>query len=139
VNEVYLLDTNALSEPARPRPSQTLMARVEQHRHEVATAAPAFCELYFGCLRLPPPRRRTNLDRYIREILLPRVPILPYDAAAAEWHAAERARLAALQYTPPFVDGQIAAIAATRGLILVTANIRDFQRFAGLTIVDWSN
>ena len=65
------------------------------------------------------------------------IPILPYDQAAAEWHAAERARLAALQYTPPFVDGQIAAIAATRGLILVTANTRDFQQFVGIIVVDW--
>ena len=88
-------------------------------------------------MRSPLSRRRTQLERYIREIVIPTMPILPYDAAAAEWHAAERARLAALQYTPPFIDGQIAAVAATRGLILVTANVRDFQQFAGLTVVDW--
>jgi predicted nucleic acid-binding protein len=39
--------------------------------------------------------------------------------------------------TPPFVDGQIAAIAVTRGLILVTNNVRDFQHFSGLVVVDW--
>jgi predicted nucleic acid-binding protein len=42
--------------------------------------------------------------------------------AAAEWHAAERARLAALGKTPPFVDGQITAIAYANSLTLVTLN-----------------
>jgi tRNA(fMet)-specific endonuclease VapC len=65
------------------------------------------------------------------------MPILPYDQEAADWHAAERVRLAGIRRTPPFIDGQIAAVAATRGLILVTANVADFQHFAGLPIVDW--
>jgi tRNA(fMet)-specific endonuclease VapC len=38
---------------------------------------------------------------------------------------------------PPFVDGQIAAIAAVNGLTLVTRNVRDFRRFAGLPVVNW--
>jgi tRNA(fMet)-specific endonuclease VapC len=65
------------------------------------------------------------------------MPILPYDADAADWHAAERARLAFAGRVPPFVDGQIAAIAVTRGLTLVTANVADFRPFAGLTVIDW--
>jgi tRNA(fMet)-specific endonuclease VapC len=138
VNELYLLDTNALSEPVRPLPNAAFMSELQQHEREVATAAPAYSEMYYGYMRLPLSRRRTRLERYIQDTLLPLVPILPYDRAAAEWHAAERARLAALGLTAPFVDGQIAAVAATRGLILVTANVRDFQHFAGLTVVNWS-
>ncbi|HZQ98784.1 MAG TPA: hypothetical protein VFC93_08205 [Chloroflexota bacterium] len=65
------------------------------------------------------------------------MPILPYDEAAAGWHAMERARLAAHGRTLPFVDGQIAAIAQTNNLVLVTANAADFRDFAGLTIEDW--
>ncbi len=49
----------------------------------------------------------------------------------------ERARLAAHGRTLPFVDGQIAAIAQTNNLVLVTANAADFRDFAGLTIEDW--
>lgn len=93
--------------------------------------------MYFGYLRLPLSRRRSQLERYIQDALLPLVPILPFDTAAAEWHALERARLTAIGLTPPFIDGQIAAVAATRGLILVTANVADFQHVAGLTVVDW--
>lgn len=64
--------------------------------------------------------------------------ILPYDVVAAKWHASQRARLQAVGATPPFADGQIASVAAVNGLILVTQNLRDFTRFDGLTVVDWT-
>jgi tRNA(fMet)-specific endonuclease VapC len=64
--------------------------------------------------------------------------ILPYDQAAAEWHAAERARLTAIGKTPPFVDGQIMAIAQTNGLILATLNPTDYMAFTGVQVEDWS-
>jgi predicted nucleic acid-binding protein len=35
------------------------------------------------------------------------------------------------------VDGQITAIARVNALILVTANIRHYERFEGLTMEDW--
>jgi predicted nucleic acid-binding protein len=40
---------------------------------------------------------------------------------------------------PPFVDGQIAGIAATCGLPVVTANPTDFAWFKGLTTLNWSS
>ncbi len=69
-------------------------------------------------------------------VVQPHVPILPYDELAADWHARERVRLAA--QPPPFADGQIASIAATRDLTLVTANVADFERFEGLRVEDWT-
>jgi tRNA(fMet)-specific endonuclease VapC len=39
--------------------------------------------------------------------------------------------------TPPFADGQIAAVAATNGLILVTLNTGDYAAFQGLRLEDW--
>ncbi len=38
---------------------------------------------------------------------------------------------------PPFVDGQIAAIAYVNNLILVTRNIEDFKNFADLKLENW--
>ena len=66
------------------------------------------------------------------------MPVLPYEARAAEWHAAERARLMAAGKTPAFADGQIAAVAITNGLILVTGNRPDFADFADLQTMDWT-
>jgi len=57
--------------------------------------------------------------------------------AAAKWHACERARLQSIGKTPPFVDGQIAAIAYVNNLILVTRNITDFDSFSDLQIQSW--
>jgi tRNA(fMet)-specific endonuclease VapC len=137
VSPRYLLDTTVLSEGAKPRPNQRVMTRVHANDGETAIAAPSFHEFLYGIQRLPVSRRRAQLERYFSAYIARAVMILPYDAKAAEWHAAERARLVALGRTPPFVDGQIAAVAATQGLILVTFNVRDFQAFEGLQTEDW--
>ena len=65
------------------------------------------------------------------------MPVLPYDARAAEYHAGERARLASLGRTPSFPDGQIAAIAHANELILVTLNIADFEPFQDIKLQNW--
>src|SRR5438876_5380210 len=49
-------------------------------------------------------KRRQRLEEYLFQVLEPSVPILPYDAAAAAWHASERVRLAKVGKTAPFVD-----------------------------------
>ncbi len=133
----FLLDTNTVSEPLRPRPNPNAVERLRQHEAEVAIPAPVWHELRFGCSRLPPSRRRDAFERYLEEIVLLSFPVLNYGRRAADWHARERARLAASGRTPPFVDGQIAAIAHVRGLVLVTSNIRDFRAFEGLEMEDW--
>lgn len=109
-------------------------------RHEAAIAIPSIVwhELRFGVERLPPSRRRDAIERYLDEIVLTTIPILDYDRAAAEWHARERARLAVRGLTPPVADGQIAAIARTRGLTLVTFNAPDFRQFENVRVVSWT-
>lgn len=133
----YLLDTNILSEPVKPVPNPGVLARIRQHRKEVATAAPVWHELWFGCHRLPPSARRTKLEDYLGQSLAPSLKLLPYDDRAAERHAAERSRLVGLGKTPSFIDGQIAAIAMVHGLIVVTRNIDHFVGFQGFEVQDW--
>lgn len=133
----YLLDTNILSETLKRSPHRGLLRRLGEHRAEVATAAPVWHELVFGCRRLPHSRRREALEDYLYGILAPSLLVFPYDAEAAALHGQERARLASLGKTPPFIDGQIAAVALIQGLILVTRNVTDFREFAGLEIENW--
>lgn len=133
----YLLDTNILSEPVKAVPNMRVMERLQRHRGHLATAAPVLHELRFGVLRLAKGRKREILQAYIEEIVLPTVPVLAYDARAAEWHAAERARLERKGSRALFVDGQIAAIARVNDLTLVTANSTDFSRYRGLKVADW--
>jgi tRNA(fMet)-specific endonuclease VapC len=137
VSALYLLDTNVLSEPLRLRPNTGVMERLAAHDGALCTAAPVWHELRFGCERLIDGKKRRALQDYLNDVVAPFVPVLPYDAAAAAWHAGERARLMAIGRSPPFVDGMIAAIACTRDLVLVTHNVADVAAFEGLRIEDW--
>jgi tRNA(fMet)-specific endonuclease VapC len=134
----YLFDTSTASLSMRVRPHPVVLQRLTSQRDEIALGAPVLHELLYGIHRLPLSRRRRELESYLNRVVTSDTVILPYDQAAAEWHARERARLAALGRTPPYVDGQIAAIAATNGLALVTANVADFSDFQGLQVEDWS-
>ena len=134
----YLLDTNVVSEPLRPRPSRTVLRRLTSHDREAANAAVVWHELRFGSARLPASRRREAIERYLVDVVLASFTILDYDREAAEWHARERARLEASGRTPSFIDGQIAAIACVHDLVLVTANRADFRDFKGLRVEDWT-
>ena len=95
-------------------------------------------ELRYGVGRLARGKRQTELSVFLEEVLLPTIPILPYDERAAAWHAAERVRLERVGKTPPFADGQIAAIAFTNGIPVVTANPKDFRAFRSLSVLNWA-
>lgn len=133
----FLLDTNILSEPARRRPDAGVMAGLERHEREACTAAPVIHEMVYGIERMGPGRRRDGLSAYVRSLLSVPLLVLPYDEEAARWHARERARLERLGRPSAFVDGQIAAVAAVRGLVLVTRNVRQFEAFTELRIENW--
>jgi tRNA(fMet)-specific endonuclease VapC len=133
-----LLDTNVVSEPLRPHPSPGVMRRLRDHEGEMAIPALVWHELRFGCERLEKSRRREAIERYLDDVVAVSFPVLDYDQRAADWHALERARLMAAGRTPPFVDGQIAAIASVNDLILVTSNMADFRGFEGLEVRSWS-
>lgn len=114
------------------------MRRLREHDGETAIPAPVWHELRFGCARLPPSQRRRTIERYIESVVLASFPVIDYDRDAADWHAVERARLSAAGKTPPFVDGQIAAIAYVNQLILITSNTADFKDFQALQVRSWA-
>lgn len=134
----FLLDTNVLSEPVRPQPNPRVVALLHTHSGEIATAAPVWHELLYGVSRLPQSRRRCLLESYLCEVVEATIPIFPYNAEAALWHANARAQLEREGRPTTFVDGQIAAIAAVNGLTLVTANVAHFAVFPGLAVTDWT-
>lgn len=133
----YLLDTNVLSEPLKPEPDASVMTKIADHRDALVSAAPVWHELQYGCLKLPKSRKRKKIEAYLHQIVLPTMDILPYDEKAAAWHAIERARLASIGRTPPYVDGQIAAVAKVNELVLVSRNIKDYELFSDLRMESW--
>ena len=133
----YLLDTNILSEPLAATPNRVLLARFKRHEGELATASVVWHELVFGASRLPESRRRVTIERYLEEVIEATIPLIAYDAGAAAWHGAERARLQALGIAPSFADGQIAAVARVNDLILVTRNVKDFRHINEVHLENW--
>jgi tRNA(fMet)-specific endonuclease VapC len=134
----FLLDTSIVSAPISKTPNPHIVERLEQHGHESAIAAPVWHELIYGCRRLPNGKRRDALEQYLHDVVEASFPILPYNQPAATWHGHERARLESLGKPAPFTDGQIAAIAHANDLVLVTVNVKDFARFKGLRVTNWS-
>ena len=127
-----------MSEPIKSRPDERVLARIEEHDGELATCAVVWHELRYGAIRLPASRKRRAIETYLEEVVRTALPILPYDEEAAAWHAQERARLGRRGRPPSAADGQIAAIARINELVLVTANVRDFRRFEGLSVQNWT-
>ena len=106
------------------------------HQVACAIAAPSVEELVFGVSRLPPSARRDSLERWLEGILDSFI-LLPFDVRCGLWLGRERARLAGLGLPAPRAEGEIAAVAATQDLILVTRNTADFRQFHSLRLENW--
>ena len=133
----YPLDTNIISELVQPRPDSRVVERYRARRHESAIASTIWHELLYGVERLPSGKRRDTLAHYMEEVIRSTLPVLPYDAVAAEWHARQRVRLERVGQPRPYADALSAAVAATRGLVFVTRNERDVEGYDGLTVENW--
>lgn len=133
----FLLDSNIISEPMKPKPDARVMENLSRYAGEMSTATIVWHELLFGLNRLPPSRKRQALEQYLQEEVKAKLSFLPYNEAAAEWHAQERSRLVKLGKTPSFADSQIAAIAKVNQLIVVTNNVSDYANFNDLPIENW--
>lgn len=134
----FLLDTSTISRAIQKEPDTRVLQQLREHGGSCAMASVTWHELRFGVGRLPRGKRQRELADFLEEVVLPTIPTLPYDERAAEWHADERVRLEKLGKLPPFIDGQIAAVARTNGLPVVTANPKDFRQFQGLAVLNWA-
>lgn len=129
----YLLDTNAcialLNKTSRP-----LTARVRRHEPaDIGLPAPVAYELYYGAWKSRQTSRNLDLlDRMGFEIV-------PFDASDARMAGAIRSRLESIGRPIGPYDLLIAGQALARGLVLVTANNREFRRIEDLHCEDWTS
>src|SRR5215212_8923864 len=123
---MYLLDTDILSNLMKRAPESALVARLARVPPEdKLTSSVALGELLYGAHRSS--RTAALLER-IEETLLAELPILPFDAAAARRYGELRAELERRGTLIGDADTRVAAIALSRGLMVVTGNERHFQR-----------
>ncbi|MCY4581712.1 MAG: type II toxin-antitoxin system VapC family toxin [Chloroflexi bacterium] len=133
---MYLLDTDILSNLAKRTPSTVLIAKLASVPHEAQfTSSITLGEMVYGAYRMPA-HTSLFLERLDR-ILLPNLAVLPFDIAAAHRYGELRAELERRGTPLGEADLRIGAIALSRGLIVVTGNLRHFQRIPGLMVENW--
>ena len=93
----------------------------------------------FGVAIMPPGARRdalaAQIDGMLREDFVRRV--LPFDSLAARAYAKFAAARRRAGRPVSLADGQIAAIAASRGGQVVTRNVRDFEGIGIAVVNPW--
>lgn len=129
---MLLLDTDALSHLLRgtPRPGlvEAVAAVPMQQRY---LSAVSLGELLYGLQRMTRPQR---LRQRLEKEFLARIEVLPFDEAAARVYAQVRADLERARTSLAEADLQIASIALSRNLRLLTGNARHFRRIEGLEL-----
>lgn len=129
----YLLDTDTcIGWLNRRQPA--LLHRLEQtDPGQLVLCSVVRAELLVGALKSA--RRDENLHRLA--CFFPHFPSLAFDDHAADFYSHIRAELERRGTPIGGNDLMIAAIARSRGLILVTHNTAEFGRVPDLTIEDW--
>jgi tRNA(fMet)-specific endonuclease VapC len=127
----FLLDTDTISFALR---GQGGVATELRHRppSEVCTSSVVVGELDLSVARRGSRRLRRQLDRFYSALA-----VLSYDEEAARRYGRLAATL--LDHGVPIgvEDTMVAAQALSRGLTLVTHNLKHFERVKGLRVEDW--
>lgn len=139
---MILLDTNVISELMRPAPSAAVENWVgNQPAASLFIAAVTEAELRYGLALLPEGQRQRHLSLQAEAMFVEDFAdrILPFDSAAAIAYA----RIAAgrRQAGRPIAqaDAQIAAIAFSRGAIVATRNVADFEDCGIAVLNPWTD
>lgn len=137
---MFLLDTNAISEPKRARPDSGVVGWLgEQLLSDLHLSVLTVGELRRGVVRLEPGRRRDDLDFWLGELILRyEARILPVDLEVTErWASMAEASRAAGRVSD-MTDELIAATAHVHGLTIVTRNVRHFEHSGCRLLSPWS-
>lgn len=129
----YLLDTNVWARYLNGRSSKIREKFKKVDLTQVFACSIVKSELAYGAFK------SRNLDRTYRkqQDFLNLFVSLPFDDAAALVFGRLKAQLEVSGEIIGVKDLQIASIAISNDLILVTHNIREFERIKGLTLEDW--
>lgn len=128
----YMLDTNLCIRVLCERPASA-RRRFNEHADSLSISTIVLAELLHGAARSARPRdNRRGVEDFAA-----RLEVLPFDEAAADHAADIRAGLERKGTPIGAYDLLIAGHARSRGLTVVTGNLREFRRVEGLRSEDW--
>lgn len=131
-----MLDTCICSFIMREQP-EAVLKRLEQavlRRHRIVVSAITYAEMRFGCTgKKASPRHAQLVDAFCSRLDA----VLAWDRATVDATTEIRAVLAAAGTPIGSNDAAIAGHAIASGAILVTNNVREFERVPGLQYEDW--
>jgi tRNA(fMet)-specific endonuclease VapC len=90
-------------------------------------------ELRYGCAKRPGTRLAARVEAFLDEL-----PVIAFDRSAERAYGTIRAGLEGAGQTIGGNDLLIAAHALSLGTTIVTANVREFGRVAGLAVENWA-
>lgn len=129
----YLLDTCYCIEVIRNR-SAAPVERFNTEADALCISTVVLTELLFGAAKSTDPATgRAEVQKFAD-----RLEVLAYDEPAAHHTGLIRADLRRRGATIDSYDAMIAGQARSRGLTVVTGNLREFQRVDDLQCEDWS-
>jgi len=132
---MFIFDTDIYTNVIRKIPSETLINRLKKvPRRDQFTTTITIGEVYYGIMKVS---NKTRLLKLFEDVLLPRATILSFDFSAAKKYGEIRSFLEK-QGTPlSHADLQIASIALSMNMALITGNLKHFQRVPGLAVENW--
>jgi toxin FitB len=124
----YLLDTNVISEVSKKRPSSKVLNFIQANETQCVVPAIVVAERFQGANTAPTDQRAALMKAVqdFRDEFADR--ILPFDAEAAEIWGEYVSRSSLKNRPRSYPDTQIAAIALTHNLTVVTRNTDDFPK-----------
>ena len=130
----FMLDTNICIFTIKNRPEEVREA-FKRHSGQLSISTVTLMELIYGA------EKSANPERNLADVegFAARLEVLPYDTQAAAHSGQLRAELARIGKPIGPYDQMIAGHARAQGLILVTNNLREFERVPGLRVEDWVN
>lgn len=133
--DIYLFMRRLYTNVMRKIPSETLLNRLKKvPRRNQFTTTITIGEVYYGLMKAS---NRTRLLKLFEAVLLPRATILPFDFSASKKYGEIRSFLEKKGTPLAHADLQIASIALSMNMTLITGNLKHFQRVPKLSVENW--
>jgi tRNA(fMet)-specific endonuclease VapC len=129
----YMLDTNICIHVLKNRPEK-LRERFNRLAEQLCISTITLAELSYGVEK----SSRRDDNRQAVDQFAARLDVLPFSAVAAIHYGQVRAALEAAGRPIGAHDMLIGAHARSAGMIVVTNNLREFERIPGLRTENWA-